>query len=342
MRRFLRYHDISGKLVFLALEGTQTVRIGRDSRCQIHYNDPTLSSAHCRIVCDAAGCQIEDLESTNGTYVNERALRKGQKEPLKPDDTVRCGRLQLHYFVALQSDTPTQDGASKTGPAPEPKMPEPSAETEALLQLQAQRAALDTSLVEARKQIAVQQRAQSKTEEELSRTLRCAKLLQTERERLQHENETSMAALLAARAEIRELKLSLDSTRHESAQAHDRWQQIILAAQKAATTADTERKQVLSHSAQLSAEQEHLRRVNGTQKRDMQDLQVALTAEQQRVKDLMQILENTERQLFEQRRQNEEAMRKLTRRFEVAQSELQRLRQEKERVQSAEHESPIR
>lgn len=38
---------------------------------------------------------IEDLNSTNGTYVNRHRLPPGSKRTLKPDDVLQIGTMQL-------------------------------------------------------------------------------------------------------------------------------------------------------------------------------------------------------------------------------------------------------
>lgn len=58
--------------------------IGRAPGCDLVLDDETVSKHHARIRCDT-GPQIEDLHSTNGTYVNGRpvevpmALRRGDR-----------------------------------------------------------------------------------------------------------------------------------------------------------------------------------------------------------------------------------------------------------------------
>ena len=58
--------------------------LGRAPGCDLVLDDSTVSKHHARIRCDA-GPQIEDLHSTNGTYVNGRpvegpsALRRGDR-----------------------------------------------------------------------------------------------------------------------------------------------------------------------------------------------------------------------------------------------------------------------
>ncbi|MEI6854845.1 MAG: FHA domain-containing protein [Acidimicrobiaceae bacterium] len=65
------------------------VVIGRSPECDVQMNDNFLSSRHARIANDSGELSIEDLESTNGTYVNQQ-LVKGRVH-LERGDIVQVG-----------------------------------------------------------------------------------------------------------------------------------------------------------------------------------------------------------------------------------------------------------
>lgn len=50
------------------------VTIGRGAECDLQLNDTYLSSRHARLANDDGDLTIEDLGSTNGTYVNQELL----------------------------------------------------------------------------------------------------------------------------------------------------------------------------------------------------------------------------------------------------------------------------
>jgi len=50
------------------------VTIGRGQDCDLQMNDTYLSSRHARVANDSGDLTIEDLGSTNGTYVNQENL----------------------------------------------------------------------------------------------------------------------------------------------------------------------------------------------------------------------------------------------------------------------------
>ena len=47
---------------------------------------------------DDDGWALEDLGSTNGTFLNGEQLSKGQLAHLRPGDFVRLGQLTLIYY----------------------------------------------------------------------------------------------------------------------------------------------------------------------------------------------------------------------------------------------------
>jgi ABC-type multidrug transport system ATPase subunit len=49
---------------------SRTVVIGRAAGCDLLVNDPSISTRHCRLTATPQGFVLEDLGSTNGTYVN--------------------------------------------------------------------------------------------------------------------------------------------------------------------------------------------------------------------------------------------------------------------------------
>ena len=54
-----------------------------------YISEPTVSRMHARIYCDKGRYFIEDLNSTNGTYLNEQRLSAYTKNRLNPGDILR-------------------------------------------------------------------------------------------------------------------------------------------------------------------------------------------------------------------------------------------------------------
>ncbi|HUP59910.1 MAG TPA: FHA domain-containing serine/threonine-protein kinase [Thermoanaerobaculia bacterium] len=65
-----------------------SVMVGRDRTCSIVLSHPAVSRRHARITLSGATPLLEDLQSANGTYVNNTRV---EKVALKPGDIVRFG-----------------------------------------------------------------------------------------------------------------------------------------------------------------------------------------------------------------------------------------------------------
>ena len=78
-----------------AHEVGRAAMVGRSRQCEIPIEDDTVSSNHARIYPRGEFMYIEDMGSTNGTYLNGRAL--GASERLKPSDVIRIGDTEYRY-----------------------------------------------------------------------------------------------------------------------------------------------------------------------------------------------------------------------------------------------------
>jgi len=75
------------------LEGD--IVLGRGERAEIRLQDPFASSRHARVYEQGNIVVIEDLQSTNGTYLNEELLQTPR--PLHPGDRVRIGDSEFAF-----------------------------------------------------------------------------------------------------------------------------------------------------------------------------------------------------------------------------------------------------
>jgi hypothetical protein len=69
--------------------------VGRSERCDLHIDDPSVSSEHARLVRDADGWRVVNLLSTNGTFVNEQ---KVSSSPLESGDRIRFGGVEFKFY----------------------------------------------------------------------------------------------------------------------------------------------------------------------------------------------------------------------------------------------------
>ena len=73
------------------------VVLGRGERAEIRLEDPFASSRHARVYQQGNILVIEDLRSTNGTYLNEELLETPR--PLHPGDRIRIGDSEFTFEV---------------------------------------------------------------------------------------------------------------------------------------------------------------------------------------------------------------------------------------------------
>jgi hypothetical protein len=71
--------------------------LGRGDRAEIRLEDPFASARHARVYAQGNIVVIEDLGSTNGTYLNEELLETPR--PLHPGDRVRIGDSEFAFEV---------------------------------------------------------------------------------------------------------------------------------------------------------------------------------------------------------------------------------------------------
>jgi hypothetical protein len=71
--------------------------LGRGEQAEIRLEDPFASSRHAHVYTQGNAVVIEDLNSTNGTYLNEELLQSPR--PLHPGDHVRIGDSEFAFEV---------------------------------------------------------------------------------------------------------------------------------------------------------------------------------------------------------------------------------------------------
>ncbi len=79
------------KVKSVPLEGN--LQIGRAEACQIRPEDTYISSFHARIFRRDEGWYVEDLGSTNGTYLNQRRVTSPAE--LRAGDRLKVGKTTL-------------------------------------------------------------------------------------------------------------------------------------------------------------------------------------------------------------------------------------------------------
>jgi len=79
-------------LMSLTFGGKNELTIGRDDRSDIKIDGLQISNRHARLVRSSSGIAIEDLNSTNGVYINGERI---SRQAITPDDWVQIGSFQI-------------------------------------------------------------------------------------------------------------------------------------------------------------------------------------------------------------------------------------------------------
>ena len=92
----LRYRQGTGAERLFAIE--ESLRIGRHPYNEVSVGDHAMSRYHCWISKYESDVIIEDLGSSNGTFVNGSAIAKPTL--LQPGDRVKIGKSEFEFGLA--------------------------------------------------------------------------------------------------------------------------------------------------------------------------------------------------------------------------------------------------
>ncbi|MFN8449936.1 MAG: FHA domain-containing protein [Anaerolineae bacterium] len=99
------------------------VTLGRDITNDIVINDPEVSRHHMRLTRGAGGFTIEDLGSTNGTFINGQRLTGAR--PLRAGDMVGLGEtVTLAYEMSAGGQEPGIEAPGGTAVSPAQRSPQ--------------------------------------------------------------------------------------------------------------------------------------------------------------------------------------------------------------------------
>lgn len=104
----------------------ETLTIGRDITNDIVINDPECSRHHSRLVRNASGYTIEDLRSTNGTFINRQRISAPYQ--LTNGDLIGLGETVTLVFevVGAYPAAQTAIGVAPSAPAYQQPAPPPA------------------------------------------------------------------------------------------------------------------------------------------------------------------------------------------------------------------------
>lgn len=85
----VQIRDEIRELEFSAAE----ITIGRDPKCDCYINSKTVSTHHALLSFDQNQWWLQDLESTNGTLLNQELI--SSQTVIAPGDKIQCGEALI-------------------------------------------------------------------------------------------------------------------------------------------------------------------------------------------------------------------------------------------------------
>ncbi|MBS1169212.1 MAG: hypothetical protein H6R01_130 [Burkholderiaceae bacterium] len=113
--------------IVVSIDGTVTqevalskdrITIGRRPYNDVVLDNPAISGEHAVIVKSFGDCILEDLGSTNGTYVNGQPVKK---HFLQNKDVIELMKYRIQFIDAKHADMPHDAPADNTAEAASPE-----------------------------------------------------------------------------------------------------------------------------------------------------------------------------------------------------------------------------
>ncbi|MGA1867981.1 MAG: FHA domain-containing protein [bacterium] len=93
--------EFKGKILNQYITNDEFITIGRHSDNLIKINNDAVSKHHAIIMKEKNKILIEDLSSTNGTYVNQKQIRQHE---LKDGDEILIGEHSIKFSLHDSND----------------------------------------------------------------------------------------------------------------------------------------------------------------------------------------------------------------------------------------------
>ncbi|HEY9886399.1 MAG TPA: FHA domain-containing protein [Vampirovibrionales bacterium] len=107
----------SGQSIALEVQGPEGILLGREgNECNILIPDDSISRNHAKLAVSPTGqyC-LSDLNSTNGTFINDQQISSGKFYALEEGDILTFGKVNLKFSAqaaleaAMKADNNPQE-----------------------------------------------------------------------------------------------------------------------------------------------------------------------------------------------------------------------------------------
>ena len=91
--------SLKGRPIKTYVFNKECVLVGRNPEADVFLDNPGVSRDHCKIELASGGYAVEDLNSANGTFLNDKQVHRGY---LTHEDVIRVGKFSL--WVSLEQE----------------------------------------------------------------------------------------------------------------------------------------------------------------------------------------------------------------------------------------------
>lgn len=77
--------------------GQDSISIGQGNGVDAQIQRDTISHVHAKIECDNSNFYVEDLNSTNGTFINGETLSYKERRKLEKNDIVQFADIRYRF-----------------------------------------------------------------------------------------------------------------------------------------------------------------------------------------------------------------------------------------------------
>lgn len=74
--------------------------LGRDPAAEIPLSDQSISRKHAKIIKSESKVLLSDLNSSNGTFINDKRIQPGEQVVLAKEDMIKLGNIILKFLPA--------------------------------------------------------------------------------------------------------------------------------------------------------------------------------------------------------------------------------------------------
>jgi pSer/pThr/pTyr-binding forkhead associated (FHA) protein len=97
---YLSFQLPNGVSQEIELERDKPITVGRNRASTIKLNLPSVSRQHANLFFEGGSFWVEDLGSSNGTYVNKEQIHRAR---VTSGDLIRCGEFSISVLISPQA-----------------------------------------------------------------------------------------------------------------------------------------------------------------------------------------------------------------------------------------------